>query len=164
MPRLRRIAAGAAVAAALVGAAVYGGVRLADSTNHDFATPPTAPRPSTTWPPAPYDTLSPSQYHYGQAVAYSAGRDVAAYTPQHHPHGVLAVPFTITNHGSTPYDYEITVTLTGATGPGMPQSAHISSDGMLPPNATMSTKINFESRDDVPVKDIDVRITEVKKN
>ncbi|MFD3615066.1 hypothetical protein ACFWWT_07430 [Streptomyces sp. NPDC058676] len=163
MPRLGRVLAGAAVAAALVGAVVYGGIRLADSANHDLAAPPSTPSPSGTWLPAPYGTLSPSQYHYGEAVARAAGRDVVAYVPQHHAHGVLTVPFTITNHGSEPYDYEITVTLTGAIDAGIPQSADLSSDGMLPPNATMSTKINFESRDDVPVQDIDVRISNVEK-
>jgi hypothetical protein len=163
MPRPRRVLAGVAVIAALAGAVVYGGVRLADSVNHDLAAPPPAPSPSSTWLPAPYDSLSPSQYHYGAAVAHSDGRDVVAYVPQRHPHHVLAVPFTVTNHGNSPYDYEITVILTGATDPGVPQSAHISSDGMLPPGATMSTKINFEVSDDVPVQDIDVRIADVER-
>ncbi|MFG3292859.1 hypothetical protein ACGF3G_29150 [Streptomyces sp. NPDC048179] len=163
MPRLRRILAGAVVATALVGAIVYGGLRFADSVNHDLAAPPPAPSPSDTWLPAPYGTLSPAQYHYGKAVAHGAAGDVVAYTPRHQPHGVLTVPFTITNHGSKPYDYEIAVLLSGATASGVPQSARISSDGLLPPNATMSTEINFESGDDVPVQDIDVRITDVEK-
>ena len=149
--------------AALAGAVVYGGVRLADSVNHDLAAPPPTPSPSSTRPPAPYDSLGPAQYHYGAAVAQSAGKDVVAYLPRRHPHHVLTVPFTITNHGHRPYDYEFTVILTGATDPGIPQSAHISSDGMLPPSATMSTKINFEIDDDVPIRDIDVRITDVQR-
>ncbi|MGW1715302.1 hypothetical protein [Streptomyces sp. NPDC002156] len=163
MPSMKAIAAATAVGLVLVGAVVYGGIRLADSVDHDFAAPFPAPSASSTWLPAPYDTLSPAQYHFGDAVAHAAGRDVVAYVPQQHSDHVLTVPFTITNHGSEPYDYEITVTVTGAIDPGMPQSAHISSAGMLPPNATMSTEINFESRGDEPVRDIDVRIANVNK-
>ncbi|WP_043688033.1 hypothetical protein [Streptomyces xylophagus] len=88
---------------------------------------------------------------------------MVAYVPRHQPHGVLTVPFTITNHGSEPYDYEIAVVLSGATASGVPESAGVSSDGMLPPNATMTTKINFESTDDIPVQDIDVRVIDVEK-
>ncbi len=163
MPSVRMITVVAAVGAALAGAVVYGGARFADSVNRDLAAPGPSPSSSSTWAPAPYGTLSPAQYHYGKAVAYAADRDVVAYTPQQHPHHVLTVPFTLTNHGSRPYDYEFTVIVTGATDPGPPQSAHISSDGMLPPGATMSTKINFETRDDVPVQDIDVHVTNVDK-
>ncbi|MFK0113656.1 hypothetical protein [Streptomyces sp. NPDC091217] len=163
MPRLRRILAGAAVVAALASAVVYGGIRFADSVNHDLATPPPTPSPSDTSLPAPYGSLSPAQYHYGNALVHAAGNDVIAYEPQHQPHGVLTVPFTITNHGSKPYSYVIAVAVIGATNSGIAQSARISSDGMLPPNKTMSAKINFESLDDIPVRDIDVRITNVEK-
>lgn len=155
--------AGVAVGAAFLGAAVYGGVRLADSINDDLAAQPAAPSPSSSGLPAPYDTLNPSQYHYGPAVAHSPDRDVVAYKPRHHPHHVLTVPFTLTNHGSEPYEYDAIVTVTGATGSGMAQTAHISSNGLLPPNATMTTKANFEVSNDIPSGDIRVRITDVSK-
>ncbi|CAL2060018.1 conserved exported hypothetical protein [Streptomyces murinus] len=162
MPSARTVTA-VVVGAVLLSACVYSGVRFADSINHDFAGGAPAPSPNSTWLPASYGTLSPSQYHYGKAVAQSAGKDVIAYVPQHHPHGVLTVPFTITNHGDRPYRYDITVMVTGAIDPGVPQSAHISSDGMLPPSTTMATEINFESRDEVPVQDINVRIANIDK-
>jgi hypothetical protein len=75
---------------------------------------------------------------------------------------VRTVPFAFTNLGRRPCAYEITVTVAEMSDPGK-RGAHISSDGVLPSNATMSTKINFEGRDDIPVKDIDVRITDAEK-
>ena len=75
---------------------------------------------------------------------------------------VRTAPFAFTDLGRKPCAYEITVTVAEMSDPGK-LGAHISSDGVLPSNTTMSTKINFEGRGDIPVKDIDVRSTDAEK-
>ncbi|MFD8763663.1 hypothetical protein [Streptomyces mirabilis] len=165
MPPLRRILAGTAVAAALAGAAVYGGLRFADSMNNDRATDPPQQAHTTTEPPAPYGTLEPSQYGYGTAIARAAHGDVIAYAPRHEAQRLLTIPFTITNHASKSYSYTatVTVTVTAGNAAGSTDTAFVSSDGLLPANATMSAEATFQSLGAVPSHDINVRIIRVEK-
>src|SRR5947209_5238830 len=115
MPHLRRVLAGAAVAAALVGAAVYGGLR-ATHTSHTSSTESQAssyrgPLPTTLVTPRPAGTRAPSAYGYGKPVASAEHGEVLAYTPHRLPYKLLQVPFTITNNGHEAAMYSVYFTM-----------------------------------------------------
>lgn len=165
MPNLRRILIAGTLTAALAGAAVYGGLQFAESIDNDLV--PDAPKPSNsgTAPVAPYETLKPSQFHYGTPVARDSDGEVIAYTPRHQAQRMLVIPFTITNNGVTSLSYQATVTVTVTAGEtaGHKETASVSSDGLLPPAATMGVKARFQSLGAVPSRDIEVRVTHVEK-
>ncbi|MEW1675384.1 hypothetical protein AB0O47_19360 [Streptomyces noursei] len=165
MPNLRRILAVGTLTAALAGAAVYGGLRYANSINNDLATGAPPPTVTTTAPSAPYNSGGPSQYHYGAPVARAAGGEVIAYTPRHEAQRMLTIPFTITNNGGVAASYQATVTVTVTTGEsaGHADTVTISSEGLLPPKSTMATQARFQSLGAISSRDIEVRILHVEK-
>lgn len=55
------------------------------------------------------------------------------------------------------------LTVTGGEAAGSTDTAFVSSDGVLPAKATMSTEATFQSLGAVPSRGIDVRITHVEK-
>ncbi|MFJ9483512.1 hypothetical protein ACIRRI_52975, partial [Streptomyces mirabilis] len=57
----------------------------------------------------------------------------------------------------------VTVTVTAGNAAGSTDTAFVSSDGLLPANATMSAEATFQSLGAIPSRDIDVRITHVEK-
>ncbi|GAA2693977.1 hypothetical protein [Streptomyces lunalinharesii] len=165
MPNLRRILAVGTLTAALGGAAVYGGLRYANSINNDLAAGPPQPTVTTTAPSAPYGTGDPSHYRYGAPIARAAGGEVIAYTPRHEAQRMLTIPFTITNNGGTAASYQATVTVTVTTGEhaGHADTVTISSEGLLPPKNTMATQARFQSLGAIPSRDLEVRILHVEK-
>ncbi|KDN79484.1 hypothetical protein [Streptomyces olindensis] len=153
------------MAAALAGAVVYGGLRFADSMNQDLTAGPPRQTPTPDRLPAPYGTLEPSQYGYGTPIARAAHGDVIAYAPHHEAQRMLTIPLTLTNHAAEPASYRVivTVTVTAGDAAGVTDSAVVSSDGPLPPTATMSAEADFQSLGAVPSSGLDVRIAQVEK-
>ncbi|MFJ9351968.1 hypothetical protein [Streptomyces sp. NPDC101237] len=166
MPRLRRILAGAAVAAALVGAAVYGGLR-ATHTSHTSSTEAQAsyhgPLPTTLVTPQPAGTRAPSAYNYGKPVASAEHGEVLAYTPHRLPYKLLQVPFTITNNGHDAAMYSVYFTVEIGDGAARTSFQRVVTSGGLEPHRTVTAQAAIGGVSSLPPGAIRITITDVQK-
>lgn len=163
MRHLRPILAGAAVVAALVGAAVYGGVHTTHASGSEAPAPGHGPLPTTLVTPQPTGTQGPGAYGYGRPTARAGHGEVLAYTPHRLPYKLLQVPFTITNNGSEAALYSVYFTV--QVGDGADRTSYrqvVTSDG-LEPHHTMATRATIGNVDKLPAGGIRVTITDVQK-
>lgn len=163
MRHLRPVVAGAAVAAALAGAAVYGGVHATHASGTDAPAAGHGPLPTTLVTPQPTGTRAPSSYGYGRPTATAEHGEVLAYTPHRLPYQLLQVPFTITNNGPEVALYSVYFTV--QIGDGADRASYrqvVTSEG-LQPHHTMATRATIGNVDKLPAGGIRVTITDVQK-
>ncbi len=166
----RPLLAGAAVAAAIIGAMVYGGVRATHASgteSHGSATESQAsdhgPLPTTLVTPQPAGTRAPSSYGYGKPVARAEHGEVLAYTPHRLPYKLLQVPFTITNNGPEAALYSVYFTVEIGDGADKASYRQVVTSGGLAAHRTMATQATIGNVDKMPAGAIRVTITDIQK-
>ncbi|MGW3030932.1 hypothetical protein ACWDCB_06820 [Streptomyces sp. NPDC001178] len=167
MPRLRRILPGAAVAAVLAGAGVYG-VLHATQTSSASSTEsqPSSnhgPLPTTLVTPQPAGTRAPSAFGYGKPAATAEHGEVHAYTPHRLPYKLLQVPFTITNNGHETAMYSVYFTVEFGDGAAKTSFRRVVTSGGLEPHRTMATQATIGGVSSLPPGAVRITITDVQK-
>ncbi|MFF7980190.1 hypothetical protein ACFZDK_13820 [Streptomyces sp. NPDC007901] len=162
---------GTAVAAAFVGAAVYGTVAFAHSINDDLRRPVAAsphagdatavrdPLRDACATDAPRNGLPAN----GVVVATDATKEVNLYQLRRKDH-VVTVPVSVTNTGDTRAIYTVTVrvTLTGDY-EGVDVDNAVAIDGAVNPHITTSSEVSFQGIGSAPLTGMDVSILDVRK-
>jgi hypothetical protein len=166
MPHLRRVLAGAAVAAALVGAAVYGGLRATHASPTSGAESQASyrePLPTTLVTPQPAGTRAPSGFGYGKPVASAEHGEVLAYTPHRLPYKLLQVPFTITNNGHEAAMYSVYFTVEIGDGAARTSFQRVVTSDGLEPHRTVTAQSTIGDVSALPPGAIHITITDVQK-
>ncbi|MGW1715301.1 hypothetical protein [Streptomyces sp. NBC_00075] len=163
MPHLRHILAGAGVAAVLVGAAVYGGVRATQTSGAESRASSHDPLPTTLVTPQPVGTRAPTAYGYGRPMATAEHGEVLAYTPHRLPYKLLQVPFTITNTGHEAAMYSVYFTVEIGDGADKASYRQVVTSGGLDAHRTMATRATIGNVGELPAGAIRITITDVQK-
>jgi hypothetical protein len=165
MPHLRRILAVAAVAAALVGAAGYGGLRSTHTSPTSGAESQASyrPLPTTLVTPQPAGTRAPSAFGYGKPVASAEHNEVLAYTPHRLPYKLLQIPFTITNNGHEAAMYSVYFTVEIGDGAARTSFQRVVTSDGLEPHRTVTTQSTIGGVSTLPPGTIRITITNVQK-
>ncbi|MHC0434048.1 hypothetical protein ACX6XY_28350 [Streptomyces sp. O3] len=152
-----------AIAAALVGAAVYGGISLASSANESTERGQRALQDAMRVSPTPDDptpsaSVLPSAQvkDLGEPIARTADGTLKAYAVKRVERYVLQVPVTFTNTGIEPREFEAEVRVTHPDSSGPKAAKFVTSGGLVAPHATSLIEVTFGDSSDAPGSEFEV--------
>ncbi|MGX1471293.1 UNVERIFIED_CONTAM: hypothetical protein RKD50_000101 [Streptomyces canus] len=168
----RRFVIGTVVAAAFLGAAVYGTVTFAHSINDDLRTsvgaPPhvgdesAVPDPLRDACATDAPRINPPS-NSGSVSASDATGEVKLYRVRSKDH-LVTVPVSVTNTGDTRAIYTVTVSITlSGDYANVDVDNAVAIDGAVNPHTTTSSEVSFQGIGSAPLTSMDVSVLDVRK-